>query len=189
MIKSNLAAYTGVGAMNANQSESMIISMKEDIIRMRKEMTAKHVTCDDLPVPHADMSYREVEIIYKHHKKRYDMMSYGSMAEEVGVSIARGLGYFFDGTRSIGPFTPYLKGWDKTVRQQLRDLRPDAAEAVGMILGDTLTPWMKLGLRIIPSGFIYSTDNANRTAVQSYTPGAYTQQTEEGPRLEGTRDL
>lgn len=161
------------GTIDRASMEDKSIRMMEDIVVMRKQMKEKNIDVDDLIVPGITAQYHEIELAWKIHKHRFDNISTEFITESTLVALARAAGNFFDGTTHIGPFTPYLKGFDKIVRSSVRPMRSELASHVtSMFANDSgINPFVKLAMTIVPAAFLYSTEHTNRVTKDGYVPG------------------
>lgn len=137
--------------------EDQKIAMLQDIEELLEELSTMGRDISRIPRVNNDSEFDQIRRIHGIVRRKYDFSRGETFGTDLIISVAQGLGAIFDGTRSIGPFRPHLKGWHNTIRPKLRKMRYETARTVSTIMAQhDIGPGMRMAIELIPSMFIYS---------------------------------
>lgn len=102
-------------------------------------------------------SLKEIREVYSSLCLKNDRKRYCTMAEELILLFAKGLGWIFDGQRKWFGQEIDMRGWDETVKIKLKRMRYDTSTFVAGVMRDyQMSSGTRIMMELIPSAFMYS---------------------------------
>lgn len=151
--------------------EDQKLAMLQDIEELLEELTTMGRDVSRIPRVNNDTDFDQIRRVHGIVRRKYDFSRGETFGTDLIISGAQALGALFDGTRSIGPFRPHLKGWHNTIRPKLRKMRYETARTVSAVMAAyDIGPGTRMAIELIPSAFIYSNMHTNST--DKYNPDA-----------------
>ncbi len=145
--------------------------MLGDIEELMDELESDNVSVAKIPLVNSDSSYRDVERVYRHVKRKYNRSRCEDLGNGVILVAARALEMMFDGKKSYLGWKPDMTGWHRTVRSKLRRLRYEQSLIVsGITEKYKIGPVARMGLELGPSALLYSLTKREQHNQNNYMP-------------------
>jgi len=146
----------------------LVAAMLEDIDDIRQELT--EIPLDHIPKVDADSPPELVKKVHDMLRRKHARQAGVTMGKELILLGAKGLGWIFNGKRSVGPIKPNLKNWHANVRPRLRKMRYETGSLVSGIMNSLkLGPAGRIALELIPSAILYSAAMSEQEDEQGYS--------------------
>jgi hypothetical protein len=143
--------------------EDAKMAMLVEIDSLWNDLEEDNVDLKRISRPSAASSYEEVESVLKILRMKLDRTRYGSLADEVVMTLAGIVEDIFDGKRVFfNRYSPDMTGWSKQVGVKLRRMKHDTSTIVGNIMNEyNIGPSTRVCLELIPNAFMYARSKRN----------------------------
>lgn len=140
-----------------NESDDKAILL-ENIDTLIQTLNDDGIDTDRIKKVDENSSLRDIREVYSSLCLKNDRKRYCTMAEELILLFAKGLGWIFDGKRQWFGQTLDMRGWDETVKIKLKRMRYDTSTFVAGVMRDyQMSSGTRIMMELVPSAFMYST--------------------------------
>jgi hypothetical protein len=130
--------------------------MLEEIDSLLETLKADEVDTSRVPKVTRLSDSIDIESVLKILRLKNDRKRYCSIAEDVMLFGAAGLGYIFDGEREYFGRRPNMKGYDNSLRVKLRRMRHDTSTVISDLMHDmNMSAGARILLELVPSMLLY----------------------------------
>jgi hypothetical protein len=144
----------------------------EKIGQLRMTLEEEDIDCSGVGTPNMSSEMSEIDSVLSILKLKNDRNRYSTIAEEIILGAAEGIGTILDGTREIPivGWKPDYTGYQNTVNAKLHRMRFETSQFVGKIIEKyNFGNGTRMLIELLPSFFLYPRQRKK----QRGTPGIY----------------